>query len=41
MKQHENAPIDRRKNAQLVWILAGIALFMFVSFIVKTALRGP
>lgn len=41
MKLPVHQPIDRRKNAQLGWILAGIALFMFVSFIVKTALRGP
>lgn len=33
--------IDQRKLNRFGWALAAVALFMFVSFIVKTALRGP
>lgn len=33
--------IDQRKLNRFGWALAAIAVFMFVSFIVKTALRGP
>ncbi|MDX2225164.1 MAG: hypothetical protein SFV21_20575 [Rhodospirillaceae bacterium] len=34
-------PIDQKKLNRFGWGLAAVALFMFVSFIVKTALRGP
>jgi hypothetical protein len=34
------APSNKR-NVRLGLILVGIAVFMFVSFVIKTALRGP
>ena len=34
-------PADQGKNLRLVWVLLALSLFMFVSFIVKTAIRGP
>ena len=32
---------EKKKNVRFALILGAIALFMFVSFIVKTALKGP
>lgn len=32
---------QKKKNARLAMILFGLAAFMFISFIVKTALKGP
>jgi len=32
---------QRRKRILIALLLAGISLFMYVSFIVKTAIKGP
>ena len=35
------SPVDQGKNFRLAGVLLALSLFMFVSFIVKTAVRGP
>lgn len=41
MPNQNHHPVDQKKLNRFGWGLAAIALLMFVSFIVKTALRGP
>jgi hypothetical protein len=33
-------PEQRRSNARLAWLLGSIAVFLFVAFIVKSAIYG-
>ncbi len=37
----KNPPPDRKKMILFALMLLGISAFMYVSFIVKTAVRGP
>jgi len=43
-ERKETPPLSdelKKKNVRVAVILLGMSLFMFVSFIVKTALKGP